>query len=272
MGYPYFWKHPFWIWLNRWNRFLLLEMKFSNFPHLRIWWWNMMNIVHLNLYGSFCFGRFFGVWFDHLEYTALKKEKLRLSGCWWKWRLLSVVYKKVWWSNSKWSLSNFGWVFDLEGWHSLSLCLTKKLRNFRGNTPSSHIAEHVKNLHKNQPLHFFRFSSWKDLNLSVEASEVLSDWMQSLLQDTLVKAERLTRHRQAQKQESKTRDREKEMEISVEDLSLALELQGFIGKTECWGWFKKIGLGEHKNMEWPRIHVAVRKGSCFCHETGWLPF
>ncbi len=43
-GYHYFWKHPFWIWWNRWNRFLLLEMKFSNFPHLRIWWWTMMNI------------------------------------------------------------------------------------------------------------------------------------------------------------------------------------------------------------------------------------
>lgn len=69
--------------------------------------------------------------------------------------------------------------------------------------------------------------------MSVEASEVLSDWMQRILQDTLVKAERLARHRQAQKQESKTRDREKEIEISIEDMSLALELQGFIGKTGC---------------------------------------
>lgn len=73
----------------------------------------------------------------------------------------------------------------------------------------------------------------QDLVLSTEAQELLGEWMEDLLQQTLSKAARLTRHRERQagtEEDTVQPDdtvQPQITEITAEDVAVALELQGF---------------------------------------------
>lgn len=69
----------------------------------------------------------------------------------------------------------------------------------------------------------------EDLVLSKEAQDLLGEWMEDLLQQTLSKAARLTRHR-SERQPGDDDDvpvPPRITEITAEDVAASLELQGF---------------------------------------------